>query len=479
MRPDKFTKKIPRPLRNILAGLAILCKTTLLLPIPAFMIWFNFTVDRSGLFHGERYEREAALALMSGENLSGYDKLDERKVTELYIENLETAPDTIALGSSRILQMTEEISGADSFFNCGMSGGDIRDIMGMFYLFDKYDKLPDTVIIALDPWLLRAGPEALSPRSNVELYNEFLTLKLGIDAGYVKPDNSSKYRALLSPSYFQGNVEYYLRDKSLESTPDVVQGDLFRQNSNVKMWDGSVLYTPDFRNLPLAEVDARARTEATTFVRMDGFIEPDKSMCELFDKFIQYVKSRDVNIVFVLMPYHPIVYTYVSEYGDMYPGFFLTEPWYTNYAIKNNIPLYGSYNPFVAGTLEECFFDGLHIRGEAIAKFYPGLKKVLAEQKSGKAGSPWVFSQPRVSYDMAQELIARRYEVPSNQPLVRGEDGNIYDEFCYIIHRYDSDAENAVLLASYAVSCDSGTIYRYDHDVVNNIKQWVIYRQFT
>ncbi len=461
--------------RGFWTGAKIVIKLALLLPIPIAMLLINFTVDRDGLFHGERFERSIALSLLSGENLIDYDTMDERAITELYVQNLEEPLDTVALGSSRILQMNHDTAGTDSFYNCGMSGADFRDILGTFYLFDRADKLPKNLIIGLDPWLLSGEADAWSERSDTGWYEEFLTLKLGIDAGYTPPDNSSNYYAMLSPAYFQDNLQYYFVDSKDEVQPKTVSGDVARQSGNVKMSDGSVLYSYDFRQEDVGEVDARAHAEAGTFLRMEGYTAPDETLCDIFDRFIQYAQGRGVNIIFVLAPYHPIVYTYAAEQPERYPGFFLTEPWFQDYAKEHGIPVYGSYNPFVVGAYEKDFYDGLHVRNEAFQLFFPGMPQVLKDETTARPGSPWVWSKQKVTSDTAKAWVIKRYSIEAPHVLLLGDDLAIDNQQCYAFLRYDSDAPNATLLARYAVSQETGAIYRYDTD----IRAWVPFLMFT
>ena len=46
-------RSLPGWAKSILTGLRILSRVLLLLPIPVFMVWFSYTVDRSGLFQGD------------------------------------------------------------------------------------------------------------------------------------------------------------------------------------------------------------------------------------------------------------------------------------------------------------------------------------------------------------------------------------------------------------------------------------------
>ena len=106
---------------RILTLLEIGLKFCLFAPILLFMVWFNYKVDVSGLFQGELAPRQVATLLLEGNTVSGYDQMDERQVLEVYAQNLEEAPETLALGSSRVLQLSGDLVGGGSFFNAGIS----------------------------------------------------------------------------------------------------------------------------------------------------------------------------------------------------------------------------------------------------------------------------------------------------------------------------------------------------------------------
>lgn len=368
----------------------VLFKFLLLVPIPLFMMWFNFTVDRSGYFQGDQFEREVAAALLEGKDLSHYEKMDERQILKLYVQNLpeDQMPNTVALGSSRILQMSAGIAQAPSFFNAGMIGADVRDVMNSLYLFVRAGKIPQNVIIGIDPWLFSPSPEALDYRTDVELYQEFLSEALGHSSDYEAPDPVDLWNVITDPAYFQGNVEYYFRDKSNEKHPTVVEEeDLYHQDTEVKLRDGSVLYTEEFRNWSEDQVNGMATMQADSISAPYHFAELPQDRLELFDEFIQYGQAHGINFVFVLIPYHPLCYARLLDNLQKEPGgegFLMVEPWLKDYAHKHGIPLYGSYDPFVLGLGSDDFYDGLHCRGTGIEKFFPGMYTVLLKQ-SGAA----------------------------------------------------------------------------------------------
>lgn len=468
-----------RVLRAVLYGLWALLRVAALLAlalaIPAGMLVFNLRQDAAAALQQNQYERDSAKALLAGKPLGAFNQLNERLVQQLLIENLETPFDTIAVGSSRVLQMDAEIAGVDSFYNCGLSGADYRDIMNVYYRFEKAGMLPQNLIIGLDPWILNGNADALHARSDAELFEEFITLRLGYETGWQpQAQPRTDWTEYLDPLAFRQRLNDHLHNQPELEPPRLVEGDLYSQSVEVKQPDGATLYPAYFRNSSQQEVEDRALVEATTFIRMEGYEAPDPDLRELFHRFVSYVRGQGVNVILVMMPYHPTVYIYATEQAHYYPGFFLTEPWFVWYAETYDVPLYGSYNPYVTGSARSDFYDGLHVRGDVIGSFFPGVPAVQRAMEKGTAKSPWLLEGPRVQYTVAEVIVVERYEIPPEQPVRQGDDVVVNGGLCYTVERYADDSPRGVLLARYAVSRDEGVIYRLD----TGLMEWVVDRRF-
>lgn len=365
-------------------------KFCLFLPILLFMVWFNYKVDVSGLFQGELAPRQVANLLLEGSTVSGYDQMDERQVLEVYVQNLTEAPDTLALGSSRVLQLSEDLVGGGSFFNAGISGAGPMDVMNIWYLFEREDKLPEALILEVDPWLFNADPD-INRNSDSELFAEFLEKSLGINADYEEPDTVALWKALVDPAYFQGNVTYYLKQKETgavltEDGDDIpfkaVTGGIETLDYAVKRSDGSVQYPLGFRSWNYDQVMAEVLAQAGTLNALHGFDQMDPYWTDLFTRFIEHVQAKGVNVVFLMTPYHPFIVLHVYNNPEGFTGFFEVEPWVREYAAMNGIPVYGSYHAGRVGIQESMFFDGLHCKPEALQLMFPGVQAALAGEQT-------------------------------------------------------------------------------------------------
>lgn len=387
----KKTASWPRFLAiRLLTFAEIGLKFCLFLPILLFMVWFNYKVDVSGLFQGELAPRQVANLLLEGSTVSGYDQMDERQVLEVYVQNLTEAPDTLALGSSRVLQLSEDLVGGGSFFNAGISGAGPMDIMNIWYLFEREDKLPETLILEVDPWLFNADPD-INRNSDSELFAEFLEKSLGINADYEEPDTVALWKALVDPAYFQGNVTYYLKQKETgavltEDGDDIpfkaVTGGIETLDYAVKRSDGSVQYPLGFRSWNYDQVMAEVLAQAGTLNALHGFDQMDPYWTDLFTRFIEHVQAKGVNVVFLMTPYHPFIVLHVYNNPEGFTGFFEVEPWVREYAAMNGIPVYGSYHAGRVGIQESMFFDGLHCKPEALQLMFPGVQAALAGEQT-------------------------------------------------------------------------------------------------
>ncbi len=470
----------------------VLSRVLFLLPIPLFMVWFSYKIDVSSLFKGEvdQYNLDIATAMVNGQAVDSYDRMDERAVLKELAGIIDEPYNTLSFGSSRVLQLRQAAAGKRPFFNGGVSLADFRDILGLTYLFDKEGMLPENIIIGVDPWIFGATTYDANPRSSSELYNEFLSVRLGIDSTYA-PDAAPKrdrYLALLTPTYFQGNLQFWLT-KITEGEgagvdyrpPAIVTGDIYDQTNNIKLSDGSVLYMKSFREAPQATVDERAYEEhESALAWMNTSAKVDEELAGQFEAFVAYLRGKGVNVVFYLSPYNPVTYEYAVENPEECALVFGVEEYILDYAKTAGVPVYGSYNPYLCGAMPQDYFDGQHMKDEKMAEILPTMEKITAAEARGKAGSPWVTGKREVQYATAEDIITWKYAVGSEESLERMDDESVEGKSCYIIGRYgrpegyDETAE-PLLLARYAVAKTDGTAWRYDTDR----DEWVVDYRYT
>lgn len=353
----------------------LIAKLMLFVPLLASMMFVSYRVDPSGLFWGRGFERMASEYMLDGVYIDGYERLDGRALNEVYAKNVPYAPQVVISGSSRSLMIDASFFPEKTFYNGSNVGADRYDMMNAYYIFAKENKEPEIFIMGLDGWIFNDGEENLDRRSNKELFYEFIGEELGMEnTSYEKPDPYEKYKALVDPSYFQGSVAYYFKDKSADVQPEPVPvEEIYNKNEVIKSPDGSIIYDKKFREQTFEEIDINAAAEVTYgALRLENFDGVDKEYAAIFEKFIVYLQNKGINVVFYLPPYHTYMYESIKA-NENYHGIFETEEYIRDIADKYGIAVCGSYDPDIAGVGKEDFYDSIHARPEAVKRMLQGI----------------------------------------------------------------------------------------------------------
>lgn len=339
------------------------------------MIYFSYRIDPSGLFWGAGFERIASEYMIDGAHILGYERLDGRKLNEVYAKNISYAPQVLVIGSSRSMSITKDYAPNKTFYNCSNTGGDRYDFFNGYYIFSKEAKEPEIVILSIDPWLFNASPEAIDERSNKKMYAEFMNKELGFSSYTYEEENvNKKYTALISPSYFQASVRYFLRDTSQDIMPEPIYENFDKQNAVLKCPDGSILYTQAFLNRTKDEIDIDlldAARPPNPLLRLTNFTQLDPIFITQFKAYIEYLQNKNIEVVFYLPPYHEYFYDAADAQRDLYQSFFDVEDYCIDFAQQNNIKLYGSFDPRKLNMEYEDFLDALHLKPASIKKSLP------------------------------------------------------------------------------------------------------------
>ena len=417
--------------RRIYFGVKTASRVVLLVPILVFMVAFSYNVDRSGLFQGALAPRRIVDLMLQGYDVTNFEQMDERQVVQLFAQDVEQAPEAIGIGSSRVLQFNRENTGVDTFFNMGVTGADVRDNMTSYYKMVSYGKTPKVLLWSIDPWVFYGSEAAFDARADADLYNEFLTKVLNVPTDYEEPDKVELWKALADPAYFQGNVDYYIKNRGQATVTDdegntiefnPVQGDPYDQTTTIKRSDGSVLYDVAFRTQTADQIRTLAAEACMSFnsVHMEGFDAMSDTQIQAFTSFMNYAKDQGTTVILVLSPWHPYLYGYLLTEPELHKGFFEVENWLRQYCAQNNVPLYGSYDPACIEGLEETdFFDGLHCAGTGITRFFPGVPQALQQLETGTLPDPLAV-HPRTSLESADPNVV---ETPDGETAETAQEG--------------------------------------------------------
>jgi len=333
-------------------------KTTILtLPILILLLLVNFFGDAAKLFNND-YVKQMAKIVASGQYVTNIENYDERLFQRELISNENIQPNLVIIGSSRTMLINSDLVSGSSLFNNSVSGASIEDIVSIFQLYKDNNKLPQKIIIGIDPWTFNENNGQKRWQSIAVYYYRFQNAE--------NQDNTSyfKYKELFSFSYFQS---------SLKMIPRFIAGNAKPQPSTekfnylgTKLTDGSLVYGEPYRNASSKEIEDKINSYLTGGVySIENFNTISDRIWNIFEKLITDMKKNDIEIEFFLSPYAPLVYDKIQK---NYPMVLKTEKKIKDFAVSNNIKLYGSFNPVLLGLDETFFYDGMHCKETGIKK---------------------------------------------------------------------------------------------------------------
>lgn len=338
-----------------------------LLPILIIVGLTNFLIDPAQLFNNH-YENGMVKIINDGYNVANTGNYDNRLFQKIYINKLSEAKDIIVIGSSRSMQVRDELF-TDTFFNNSVPGAVIEDYIAITQLYALNDKLPQKVILGVDPWAFNINHGQERWKSYQEYYQSFMennniiTEKIRLFFSRFST-NASK---LLSVKYFQGSIEYFLfSDNNFDYFPTKKE----KISSKIKLNDGSLIYDKTYRNVTKKEIERKAKNYINgTLYSIEDFSEINDIYLEQFKDLINFYKIKNVEVILYLPPYHPIVYDYIVN-NKKYEMVKIVESYLKKFGFENNIQIIGSYNPNIFKLESKDFYDGMHPKEKAIIKLF-------------------------------------------------------------------------------------------------------------
>lgn len=328
---------------------------------------FNYTVDPAQIFHKDNTEQNIAdIIIKQQKNVVLSTNLDDRLIQKHCIVDMQTSPSIIALGSSRIMQL-QQATFASSFFNNGVAGASLEDILAIYFMYEDKDNQPQTIIIAVEPWLLNKNNDQTRWKSISQEYDKANNILQNKHA--TKNSHLEKYGELISLPYLREAIKRVLHktdnQKIFYATDDIPKDSL------AKLKDGSVTYPISSTDISSEEIDKLATEYANTtpIYSLGKYSELDVNLQEQFENFIHYLKQRNKEIIFFFPPYHPIPYKVITNKKE-YENVLKAQTYFKNFALANNIKIIGSYDPQAMQLTSKDFFDGMHMQEKSINKLF-------------------------------------------------------------------------------------------------------------
>ena len=277
----------------------------------------------------------------------GLEKRNFSKFKILYNEN---NPKNIIVGSSRIAFIGENLL-QESSLNLSVGTATLEDQIALTMLSISILK-PQRILLAADPWLF--NKKEFPPYSSrwKFLEKEYYTAKKMIieKLPLMFFKNASKLKIKSNFIYDKINIFYNL--------VNIRQNKIYNENYFAKRRTFFPDGTEKFVENPNEIIDKK----------FSHFFDPYEESLEkkqLFEEFIFYLLENKIQPVFLLIPIYETSYELSLKESDLLINI---EKYFLKFADKNNIRVFGSYNPKLVFCEKNEFRDETHPKISCINK---------------------------------------------------------------------------------------------------------------
>ena len=334
---------------------------------------FTYRIDPGNIFRNALVET-CGKWLLEGHDVSITQNYDERLLQKYLIENDVRNYEVLVFGSSRTMDIGDNLFLQGTVRNYSVSGASIEDDIALYFLYERVHGTPQKVVIGGDAWLLNANSGQNRWKSIAKEYEYGKARMAGNNAmdAYIKNFDLEKYQQLISWPYLNESINKVRKEEGVNATQGYCLAD---DKTAVDRKAGMIC--PDGRHIPSAEAQARnAEPLARQYISknvysLEKYEVLDDGLQEEMKRFFAYLKSQDIDIVLYLTPYHPIVYSFLRE-NEKYKIVLGAEKFFRTVAADYGIPVVGSYDPERCGLSNKDFLDGMHMRRDSVERILKG-----------------------------------------------------------------------------------------------------------
>jgi hypothetical protein len=320
----------------------------------------------------------AAEAFSEGKNYAVFDlNLNIRRLKEETIARLPKTPDVVILGASHWQEAHADLLPNQSFYNAHVHRDYWEDLLGVSEMLVSHNRLPKKLIISIRD--LQFTPLASRKDFLWEPgipYYRAMADRLGIEKeGYWSSLPFNRVRALFSISMLFDNLTRWY---NAEERPHATTESQF-SGLDTLLPDGSIVWSAD--HLRIFTQD-RSRSESIKLADARANFPPeiDPQGVAAFEKLLDFMKSKGVEVYLINPPFNPIYYDRIQ--GTPYAeGLAKVEALMKKLSTERKLPLLGSFNPHVVGCEASMYIDAEHSHAPCLKKLMDQF--IAAENNKG------------------------------------------------------------------------------------------------
>lgn len=336
----------------------ILKKILLILGLPLILIGgTNYLFDPDYTLRNN-YISPLVNTLLMDSAITGPVNINSRVLKKRWINKLPYLPDVVILGSSRTLALSSQAFPNQTFFNASVTNCTFQDMYIFLDLFEnKWGKIPKTVVICADQWLF--GNSFQEKRWLINR-NEFIEMAKKIHVIDKLHEIPHKWdiekewiKELFSVKYLSRSITYHGKFEKFKTahTADA--------NKMMLLPDGSRRLPDNTTNVSEDKIIKRAN-EYFYQSKDEYFTQLDKEQCILFEGLINYLTSKNCNIILFIPPYNPVTYGLIVQTPET-QGIIQTESYIRKFATAK-CTIIGGTNPVPQNLFCKDFYDGVHLK---------------------------------------------------------------------------------------------------------------------
>lgn len=320
---------------------------TLLITLPILTIVITINIyskhqDCNGLV-----EQKMVNTIKSGYNVTNLSKYNDRMFQKLMIEQMDTLPEQIVLGSSRAMQITHNYKSYEHFYNSAVFGGYLEDMLALYAIYEANQAPLKNIIIGIDPWIFK-GDENKAGGTLYDRY-DYMCSVLQIEIPNKVSHKISILTDYLSLSNIWPTIQTMVSNKNKLFTPTMDSLCI----GETEYIDGSYSVTKDEREASRSEL---THIDISHHINKN-FIQLNLKEIEIFEKFTLHLQNKGLNITFVFAPIHPVVWQKVLIDDKMVIA---TEKLVKDFATKHQMEVMGTFDPTIYGFDVMDFINGGH-----------------------------------------------------------------------------------------------------------------------
>jgi len=313
---------------------------------------FNFLVDESELFRLHKGLKYAVANLLDGKMIAGPVGIrDMREFQRMIVEQYPKRRDMIAIGSSRCMPLRGRFINRDiDFFNHSVPGAGLEDFMSIVGLYRIKGDLPRAVVLGIDPWIFNKNNPLQDWWKSLSRYYEEMVGEINGKEIKVNATQPTKYMQLINLDYTRANYMSLRKGRKFYVTDTVDIDDFVIEPDGSIHFPYELRFKADERTNPYPP-DSMPIRYLNHFEFLSGF--------ELFEDFLHYLQKKKVDVILLLLPFHPVAYKLFNDNPKCQIVISL-EKYLKDFGLLNNIKVIGSYDPGRYQLGGKDFFDDEH-----------------------------------------------------------------------------------------------------------------------